>query len=250
MKTPLDINLGHLTQFVEGLKALPPTVVDMESVEAPICGTPGCHAGLVSLVSEAIPELGRLYKIAYSVGDHRKRYYYTMWGEALGEFLLGRVLESSSKYLLTSMAGRYGEWWGNTDGISMFSHGQAFGQGSDNFPHQVIVDHWAEVLERTKAIHQKEQERLDESGKALLRRRLTDMANGAGFDDMDSNGDYWCGDTDCIVRLMAAVSVAFRGQMGKHQESGSNQLHTSDLYDNLNKLCDWLWEIGARGEEK
>jgi len=157
MKAPLDVNLDRLTQFVEGLQALPPTVVNMSSGTKPTCGSPGCHAGLVCLVSGIVPELWELYKIGCSGGcENETGYYYRMWGAALGAFLLSADPSDgyASKLELMELAEAHPEWWGNQDGWGMFSCPSAFGQTHDGpFSHRVIVDHWSEVLERTKELH-------------------------------------------------------------------------------------------------
>jgi hypothetical protein len=44
--------------FIEALEALPEDIrnnhVDMKSIDEPVCGTPGCFAGLVSIVANDI----------------------------------------------------------------------------------------------------------------------------------------------------------------------------------------------------
>jgi hypothetical protein len=61
------MNKDKLKEFVNALDALSDDVkdwdVDMNSGEKPTCGTPGCHAGLISIVAENLPELQEIHKI-------------------------------------------------------------------------------------------------------------------------------------------------------------------------------------------
>jgi hypothetical protein len=50
----------------------------------PTCGTPGCFAGLISIVANDIPELKQVYVLDNS-------YNYNYWAKALGEYLEGNV---------------------------------------------------------------------------------------------------------------------------------------------------------------
>jgi hypothetical protein len=36
--------------------------VRMSSTNEPVCGTPGCHAGLISIVAKELPEMKDTYK--------------------------------------------------------------------------------------------------------------------------------------------------------------------------------------------
>jgi hypothetical protein len=55
------MNTGRFKTLVEALEALPDHIknnrVDMSSLQNPACGTPGCFAGLISIVANDIPEL-------------------------------------------------------------------------------------------------------------------------------------------------------------------------------------------------
>jgi hypothetical protein len=103
--------------FIEALEALPENIrnneVDMKSVDEPVCGTPGCFAGLVSIVANDIPELKELY----SLDIHN--YDFVEWSNALNVFLGCRF---------TNWAGRNRMVWGNSEGRRMFSDITAFGK--------------------------------------------------------------------------------------------------------------------------
>ncbi|CAC9628046.1 hypothetical protein, partial [uncultured Gammaproteobacteria bacterium] len=55
------MNKDKLKQFVNALDTLSDDVKDwdvvMMSANKPACGTPGCHAGLISIVAKYLPEL-------------------------------------------------------------------------------------------------------------------------------------------------------------------------------------------------
>jgi hypothetical protein len=56
---------NYTLDMVEALNRLPEPIkndyVDMKSTKEPVCGTPGCFAGLISIVADDIPELKQLY---------------------------------------------------------------------------------------------------------------------------------------------------------------------------------------------
>jgi hypothetical protein len=55
------MNKDRLKEFVNALDALSDDVKDwgvaMISTNKPTCGTPGCHAGLISIVAKDLPEM-------------------------------------------------------------------------------------------------------------------------------------------------------------------------------------------------
>ena len=90
------MNKNKLKQFVNALDMLSDDVkdwkVNMISGEKPTCGTPGCHAGLISIVAKKLPELQEIYKPLYSlecesVGKKKNHYIFSVWSSALAIFL-------------------------------------------------------------------------------------------------------------------------------------------------------------------
>ena len=157
MHAPLDISVERLTQFVEALENLPPTPVDMYSPDEPVCGTPGCHAGLISLVAEEIPQLKGYYNDLEALLQFDcEGYDYSSWASALARFITEDGAERLTMISLATLAESYPDWWGNAKGELMFSCGEAFGQETDRFQDYIITAHWAGVLERTKTLKAKE----------------------------------------------------------------------------------------------
>jgi len=85
----------------------------------------------------------------------------------------------------------------------------------------------------------------EDAQKAALRKRLIDMANGAGFDDVEC-GDYWCHDNESLMRLISAVDDAFSDQLEEWVESRLREYTSLTYYNCLNNLHQWLWEVGVR----
>lgn len=139
------MNIDNLARFVEALAQVVgkhPTV-DMMSTNEPVCGTPGCHAGLAYL---ALRQMGE-YTEPFG------RYRYPLWADRLAEFLLG----SGKKYYdLREWADENALCWGNMNGMAMFCCGSAFEQARDVFPSHIIRDHWRGVLARCRAEATKE----------------------------------------------------------------------------------------------
>ena len=139
------INLGNLKKFVGALKALPPTVINMSSSDNPLCGTPGCFAGLISMTD--LEDLKHLYACEQEKSLFlRDPYDYSDWGAALAIYL-----GFSGKIEMQNWAEENPLIWGNSGGGSMFSWGLAFGQVRQEFSHLIIVEHWAKVLERLES---------------------------------------------------------------------------------------------------
>jgi hypothetical protein len=88
------MNKDKLKQFVNALDTLSDDVkdwgVNMGSGKKPTCGTPGWHAGLIAIVAKGLPELQEIYEnhIYFSEGCGNERdYHYSLWADALAEFL-------------------------------------------------------------------------------------------------------------------------------------------------------------------
>lgn len=133
------MNIDNLERFVDALASVVGEYpeVDMTSIEAPVCGTPGCHAGLAYLA------LLRLGVITEPFG----RYSFLLAADYLAKFLLGSARRDDLKNWAYKNRGR----WGNEHGEYMFCSGRAFGQDSDTFPSYIILDHWRGVLARCRA---------------------------------------------------------------------------------------------------
>jgi hypothetical protein len=110
----------------------------MRSLEAPTCGTPGCFAGLISIVAEDIPELKELYTAPV--------YCFTEWAEALKKFL-GVSLEV--------WAWENPTVWGNYRGANAYVYNEAWGKGAEEtlIHNDIIIhlmnayDNWINFLE-------------------------------------------------------------------------------------------------------
>lgn len=138
------MNIDNLERFVDALAQVVDehSTVDMMSINEPVCGTPGCHAGLAYL---ALRQMGEYTE---PFGHYR----YLLVADRLAKFLLG----SARNYDLQNWAYKNQGLWGNEHGEYMFCSGSAFGQDSSAFPSRVILDHWRGVLERCRAEATKE----------------------------------------------------------------------------------------------
>jgi hypothetical protein len=146
------MNKDKLKQFVSALDSLSDDVkdmqVDMESTKEPTCGTPGCHAGLISIVAKKLPELEeahlKVFKIHFKTYKEIKQdlYVYTIWADALAEFLgFEDILH------LTDWAVDNPKLWGNKYGENMFSSWRAFTNDEyKQLTHRDIINHWKQVL--------------------------------------------------------------------------------------------------------
>lgn len=135
--------------LVEALEALPEDVknniVIMGSMYEPTCGTPGCFAGLISIVANDIPELKQVYVLDNS-------YNYNYWAKALGEYLEGNV----SPCRTTGERSSFEVWaqenpgiWGNENGAYVFSSACSFGRNpGDRLTHDEIIIYLRGVYER------------------------------------------------------------------------------------------------------
>lgn len=146
---------NKLKEYATALNELPEEIknneVYMMSTDDPHCGTPGCHAGLVSIVADYLPELQDCYnKVCDSeYPDSTKYYSYENWADALALYLGFAFNEKySTSTALTRWARENADIWDNLHGDEMFSSGMAFGQVSDNFPHSVIISHFTAMSVR------------------------------------------------------------------------------------------------------
>ncbi|CAC9656703.1 hypothetical protein [uncultured Gammaproteobacteria bacterium] len=144
------MNEEKLKEFVNALGALSDDVkdmkVDMGSTGKPSCDTCGCHAGLISIVAEDLPELQEAYKHLCSL-NFEKEYYnniyiYIFWARALAVFL---GFEDRLPFIY--WAGDNPEIWGNEHGVAMFDLAKAFTDDeSKQLTHRDIINHWKQVL--------------------------------------------------------------------------------------------------------
>ncbi|CAC9658227.1 hypothetical protein [uncultured Gammaproteobacteria bacterium] len=145
------MNKNKLKELVNALDSLSDEVkdwdVDMNSEEKPMCDTPGCHAGLISIVAKDLPELQEFQGIYYQelqdvYNDDCRVYEYITWHYALAEFL-GFEDEQDLKY----WAQYNPELWGNKYGYDMFVCQRAFTDDKDKkLTHRDIINHWKQVL--------------------------------------------------------------------------------------------------------
>jgi hypothetical protein len=138
------MNKNKLKQFVNALDALSDDVkdmgVEMGSINEPLCGTPGCHAGLLSIVAKDLPELQDIYNYNNDYRIYEDEYY--RWADTLAEFL-GFV---EMRYL-TDWARDNPKLWGNKFGQDMFSFWRAFTNSQfKKLTHRDIINHWKQVL--------------------------------------------------------------------------------------------------------
>ncbi len=151
----------QLTKYTKALNALPDTIknnsVSMFSVEAPSCNTPGCHAGLVSIVAKYLPELQECYNNTlefdgekyYQEYKNNRPYSYSRWADALALYL-GFPFDDTehTSEALSRWARDNPYYWDNIHGEGMFNSYNAFDQDTDSFPHSVIIDHFTEMSDR------------------------------------------------------------------------------------------------------
>jgi hypothetical protein len=142
------MNEDKLKQLVNALDELSDDVkdwdVNMRNGAEPTCGTPGCHAGLISIVSEELPELQEIYERLYFLqwNIRGNRYEYDMWADALAIFLGFVDMED-----LMDWAKDNPKIWGNEHGFHMFSFRRAFTDKTNKkLTHRDIINHWKQVL--------------------------------------------------------------------------------------------------------
>jgi hypothetical protein len=149
------MNKNKLKEYVNALDALSDDIKDwdvaMMSTNEPSCGTPGCHAGLISIVAKDLPELEethlKVFKIYFKVYKEIKPdlYVYSIWADALAEFL-----GFSEEKDLKCWAKDNPKLWGNIFGGNMFMDAVAFTDDTDDkskkLTHRDIINHWKQVL--------------------------------------------------------------------------------------------------------
>ncbi len=151
----------QLTKYTKALNALPDPIknnkLDMLSTYPPSCNTPGCHAGLVSIVAKYLPELQECYKNTpdfdgeryYQEYNNTHHYSYSRWADALALYLGFQFDDTEhTSNALTRWARDNPYYWGNLYGEGMFNTRFAFDQGTGSFPHSVIIDHFTTMSDR------------------------------------------------------------------------------------------------------
>jgi hypothetical protein len=135
-------------QFVNALDSLSDDIKDwgviMMNTNKPVCGTPGCHAGLISIVAKELPKLQDIYERLYFLqwNIRGNRYEYDMWADALAIFLGFVDMED-----LMDWAKDNPKIWGNEHGFHMFSFRRAFTDKTNKkLTHRDIINHWKQVL--------------------------------------------------------------------------------------------------------
>jgi hypothetical protein len=145
------MNKDKLKQFVNALDTLSDDVkdwgVNMGSGKKPMCDTPGCHAGLISIVAKDLPELQEIYKPLYFLGcapasGSENQYIFHVWSRALAVFLGFVDIRD-----LRDWAKDNPKLWGNRSGYNMFCSFFAFTYDlNKEITHRVIINHWKQVL--------------------------------------------------------------------------------------------------------
>ncbi len=141
------INKDKLKQLVNALDGLSDDIknmdVDMFAIKEPMCDTPGCHAGLISIVAKELPELQEIYENhIYFMSETEIFYKYYVWADTLADFLGFEKMRD-----LEDWAKENPKIWGNIFGGNMFKLTMAF---TDYLPkqltHRDIINHWKQVL--------------------------------------------------------------------------------------------------------
>jgi hypothetical protein len=146
------MNKDKLKEFVNALDMLSDDVknmdVDMESTKEPVCGTCGCHAGLISIVAKDLPGLEeahlKVFKTYFKVYKEIKKdlYLYALWADALAEFLGFKEQKD-----LEIWAKDNPKLWGNKFGGDIFMDAVAFTDDTNKqLIHRDIINHWKQVL--------------------------------------------------------------------------------------------------------
>lgn len=162
----LEININKLDLFVEALGKVPAQNINMGKSEEPnpICGTVGCHAGLIMQAAKFLPDLQGLYQrldkegflevqVGLGVPLGLNKYNFLLWSYALSHYLLGNGSVDKESFCtgLTLWAVKNPKDWGSTN-CNMFTSEGAFGRRTwEVFPSIVIITRWREVLWRLKA---------------------------------------------------------------------------------------------------
>ncbi|CAC9635195.1 hypothetical protein [uncultured Gammaproteobacteria bacterium] len=144
------MNKDKLKELVNALDELSDDVkdweVDINSDVKPMCDTPGCHAGLISIVAKELPELQEIYeRIFFSHWNLKYSHYeYSIWADTLAEFL-----GIKNMHYLRDWAAKNPKLWGNKFGRDMFHSSVAFTDDTNNLfkeiNHRDIIEHWKQV---------------------------------------------------------------------------------------------------------
>ncbi len=142
------MNKDKLKEFVNALDALSDDIKDMDvemgNTNKPSCGTPGCHAGLISIVAKELPKLQEIYERLYFLqwNIRGSRYEYSIWADALAEFLGFKNMRD-----LRDWAKDNPKLWGNRSGYNLFCSRLAFiDDAYKQLTHIDIINHWKQVL--------------------------------------------------------------------------------------------------------
>jgi hypothetical protein len=147
------MNKDKLKELVNALDALSDDIkdwdIDMNNDEEPTCNTPGCHAGLISIVAKDLPELKDIYERIILSKWKDSRYRYEVWSNALTVFL---GFKNSRD--LRFWAENNPKLWGNKYGGDMFVFDIAFIDDTKAYiddlakqlTHRDIINHWKQVL--------------------------------------------------------------------------------------------------------
>jgi hypothetical protein len=145
------MNKDKLKQFVTALDSLSENIKDwdvaMISTKEPTCGTPGCHAGLISIVAKDLTEMKDTYKrlLILKLGikcNNFALYSFHIWADTLTDFL-----GFKDRFGLMDWARDNPKLWGNKRGDDMFCSHLAFTDYEDKeITHRDIINHWKQVL--------------------------------------------------------------------------------------------------------
>ncbi|CAC9643135.1 hypothetical protein [uncultured Gammaproteobacteria bacterium] len=150
------MNKNKLKQFVNALDELSDDVKNMDvrmiSTSEPTCGTPGCHAGLISIVAKEFPEMKDTYKrlLILKLGikcNNFTLYSFQIWADTLTDFL-----GFKDRFGLMDWAVDNPKLWGNNRGDDMFCSRLAFTNDEyKQLTHIDIINHWKQVLKKVEA---------------------------------------------------------------------------------------------------
>ena len=146
------MNTEKFKTLLEALDCLPSeiknNIIDMASTHEPTCGTPGCFAGLISIVAKDIPELEEIYK---SSREYNGEYSYQKWADALGTYLECDGYANTETDIETSFEGWVNDHpavWGESPN-RVFSSNAAFGKsGLDKMKHDDVITYLHGVYKR------------------------------------------------------------------------------------------------------
>jgi hypothetical protein len=143
------MNKDKLKELVNALDELSDKVKDWEvnmlSWDKPACGTPGSHAGLISIVAKDLPKLQDIYNDDCRV--HNNSYEDDVWADVLAVFLGFKNMQDLKRWAKDNP-----KLWGNKYGYDMFCSWQAVTKYSDKILiHRDIINHWKQILVNIEA---------------------------------------------------------------------------------------------------